>query len=46
MGEGIFTGLPLNLAGMRSIMERMDWNADGGADKVSSILTVYFVAVA
>ncbi|CAM9509356.1 unnamed protein product, partial [Phaeothamnion confervicola] len=25
MGEGIFTGLPLSLSGMRTIMERMDW---------------------
>eukprot|EP00638_Chattonella_subsalsa_P000096 CAMPEP_0117744340 /NCGR_PEP_ID=MMETSP0947-20121206/6694_1 /TAXON_ID=44440 /ORGANISM="Chattonella subsalsa, Strain CCMP2191" /LENGTH=405 /DNA_ID=CAMNT_0005561257 /DNA_START=150 /DNA_END=1367 /DNA_ORIENTATION=- len=30
MGEGIFTGMPLSLAGTRAIMERMDWNEEGG----------------
>ncbi|CAM9729961.1 unnamed protein product [Chrysoparadoxa australica] len=28
MGEGIFTGMPLSLSGMRVIMERMDWGTD------------------
>jgi len=30
MGQGYFVGLPLALNGMRTIMERMDWNPEGG----------------
>ena len=26
MGEGIFTGMPLSIASMRPVLERMDWN--------------------
>lgn len=28
MGEGIFAGMPLQLAGTRQMLERMDWGDD------------------
>eukprot|EP00897_Mesotaenium_endlicherianum_P000455 jgi/Mesen1/1040/ME000122S00040 len=33
MGEGIFTGMPLQLSGVRRILEMMDWGDHGAAGK-------------
>ena len=30
MGVGIFTGLPKQLSGVATILERMDWQSDAG----------------